>query len=141
MEEVVAGATASPRFYLLLLGSFAAAALVLAALGIYGVMSYSVAQRRNEIGIRMALGARPADVMRLVMNEAAGVVALGAVVGLVVAMWLARFMGGLLYGVGAADPITFAGVGALLAAVALLATYVPARRAVGVDPLQALRAE
>jgi putative ABC transport system permease protein len=141
MEEVVAGATASPRFYLLLLGSFAAAALVLAALGIYGVMSYSVAQRRNEIGIRMALGARPADVLRLVMNEAAGVVALGAAAGLLVAMFLARFMGGLLYGVGAADPITFAGVGGLLAAVALVATYVPARRAVGVDPLKALRAE
>jgi len=141
MEEVVAGATASPRFYLLLLGSFAAAALVLAALGIYGVMSYSVAQRRNEIGIRMALGARPADVMRLVMNEAAGVVALGAAAGLVVALLVTRMMGALLYGVAATDPVTFALVSVALTLVALLATYVPARRAIRVDPLKALRAE
>jgi len=141
MEQVVAGATASPRFYLLLLGSFAAAALVLAALGIYGVMSYSVAQRRNEIGIRMALGARPADVMRLVMNEAAGVVALGAAAGLVVALLVTRMMGALLYGVAATDPVTFALVSVALTLVALLATYVPARRAIRVDPLKALRAE
>jgi putative ABC transport system permease protein len=141
MDEVVARATASPRFYLLLLGSFAAAALALAAVGIYGVMSYSVAQRRNEIGIRMALGARSGDVLRLVMREAVGVLAIGGAIGLVVALLLTRLMGGLLYGVAATDPLTFAGVGALLAAVALVATYVPARRAVRVDPLSALRAE
>jgi len=141
MEEVVAAATSSPRFYLLLLGSFAAAALILAALGIYGVMSYSVAQRRNEIGIRMALGARRGDVLRLVMREAVGVVAIGGGIGLAVALLLTRLMGALLYGVGATDPITFVGVGALLALVALLATYVPARRAIRVDPLQALRTE
>jgi ABC-type antimicrobial peptide transport system permease subunit len=100
-----------------------------------------VAQRRNEIGIRMALGARPADVLRLVMKEAAGVVAVGAVAGLVVALLVTRMMGALLYGVGATDPVTFALVGAALTLVALLATYVPARRAVGVDPLKALRSE
>jgi len=141
MDEVVARATASPRFYLLLLGSFAAVALALAAIGIYGVMSYSVARRRNEIGIRMALGARSGDVLRLVMREAVGVVAIGGGIGLAVAWPLTRLMGGLLYGVGAADPATFMGVAALLSAVALVATYVPARRAVGVDPLKALRAE
>ncbi len=141
MDEVVARATASPRFYLLLLGSFAAAALALAAVGIYGVMSYSVARRTNEIGIRMALGARSGDVLRLVMREAVGVVAIGGGIGLAVAWLLTRLMGGLLYGVGAADPATFTGVAALLGAVALVATYVPARRAVRVDPLSALRAE
>jgi putative ABC transport system permease protein len=141
MDEVVARATASPRFYLLLLGSFAAAALALAAVGIYGVMSYSVAQRRNEIGIRMALGARSGDVLRLVMREAVGVVAIGGSIGLVVALLLTRLMAALLYGVGATDPVTFALVATLLTLVALLATYVPARRAIRVDPLKALRAE
>jgi predicted permease len=141
MDEVVARATASPRFYLLLLGSFAAAALALAAVGIYGVMSYSVARRTNEIGIRMALGARSGDVLRLVMREAVGVVAIGGGTGLAVAWLLTRLMGGLLYGVGSADPATFAGVGGVLTVVALLATYVPARRAVRVDPFKALRAE
>jgi putative ABC transport system permease protein len=141
MDEVVAGATASPRFYLLLLASFAAVALALAAVGIYGVMSYSVAQRRNEIGIRMALGAGSGDVLRLVMREAALVSAVGGAVGLVVALLVTRLMGALLYGVGATDPVTFVGVGALLAVVALLATYVPARRAIRVDPLKALRAD
>jgi predicted permease len=141
MTAVVAHATASPRFYLMLLGSFAAAALALAAVGIYGVMSYSVARRRSEIGIRMALGARPADVLRLVMREAIGVVAIGGGIGLAVAWLMTRLMGGLLYGVAATDPLTFALVGALLTLVALLATYVPARRAVRIDPLSALRAE
>jgi putative ABC transport system permease protein len=141
MDEVVAGATASPRFYLLLLASFAAVALALAAVGIYGVMSYSVAQRRNEIGIRMALGARSADVLRLVMREAVGVLAIGGGVGLAVALLLTRLMAALLYGVGAADPVTFTLVAALLTLVALLATYVPARRAIRADPLKALRAE
>jgi putative ABC transport system permease protein len=141
MDEVVARATASPRFYLLLLGSFASVALALAAVGIYGVMSYSVAQRQNEIGIRMALGARPANVLRLVMGEAMGVAAAGAAAGLAAALALTRLMSGLLYGVAATDPATFAGVGAVLIAVALAATYIPARRAVGVDPLRALRSE
>ena len=104
-------------------------------------MSYSVAQRQNEIGIRMALGARPADVLRLVMGEAMGVAAAGAAAGLAAALALTRLMSGLLYGVAATDPATFAGVGAVLIAVSLIATYIPARRAVGVDPLRALRSE
>jgi putative ABC transport system permease protein len=141
MDEVVAAATASSRFYLLLLGSFAAVALALAAVGIYGVMSYSVARRQNEIGIRMALGAQPADVLRLVMGEAAAVCAAGAAAGLAAALALSRLMSGLLYGVGATDPVTFAGVGAVLTFVAVVATYLPARRAVRGDPLAALRAE
>jgi putative ABC transport system permease protein len=116
-------------------------ALALAAIGIYGVMSYSVARRSTEIGIRMALGARPAHVLRLVMGEAALVAAVGGAVGLVVALLVTRLMGALLYGVAATDPVTFAAVGVVLAAVALLATYVPARRAVRVDPLSALRTE
>jgi putative ABC transport system permease protein len=141
MDDVVAHSTASPRFYLLLLGSFAAAALALAAVGIYGVMSYSVARRRGEIGIRMALGAKPGDVLRLVMGEAISVAAAGALVGLVAALALSRLMSGLLYGVAATDPITFAGVCAVLTVVALAATYIPARRAVRVDPLAALRCD
>jgi putative ABC transport system permease protein len=141
MDEVVSRSTASPRFYLLLLGSFAAVALALAAVGIYGVMSYSVARRRSEIGIRMALGARPADVLRLVMSEAIGVAAAGAAAGLFAALALSRLMSGLLYGVAATDPATFAGVCVVLTFVALTATYIPARRAVRVDPLTALRVE
>jgi predicted permease len=141
MDEVVARATASPRFYLLLLGTFAAVALALAAVGIYGVMSYSVARRTNEIGIRMALGARPADVLRLVMGEAGWVAAAGGAAGLLVAALLTRLMAGLLYGVAATDPVTFAAVLTVLTMVALVATYVPARRAVRVDPLAALRTE
>jgi len=139
MEEVVAHSTASPRFYLLLLGSFAAVALVLAAVGVYGVMSYSVARRRGEIGIRMALGARPRDVLALVMGESLGVAAAGAVSGLACALALTRLMSGLLYGVAASDPATFASVAAVLTLVALVAAWLPARRAIRADPLAALR--
>jgi putative ABC transport system permease protein len=141
MDEVVARSTASPRFYLLLLATFAGVALVLAAVGIYGVMSYSVARRRNEIGIRMALGAHPRTILRLVMGEAVRVSAAGAAAGLVAAVALTRSMSGLLYGVAPTDPATFAAVCALLTLVALVATYVPARRAIRVDPLAALRSE
>lgn len=141
MDAVVAQSTSSPRFYLLLLGTFAAVALAMAAVGIYGVTSYSVARRTNEIGIRMALGAKPADVLRLVMGEAAAVAAAGAIAGMVAALALSRLMAGLLYGVAATDPTTFAAVCAVLTLVALAATYVPARRAAGVEPLAALRCE
>jgi predicted lysophospholipase L1 biosynthesis ABC-type transport system permease subunit len=141
MEEVVERSTASSRFYLLLLASFATAALALAAVGVYGVMSYSVARRRGEIGIRMALGARPRDVLRLVMGESLAVAAAGAAAGLVGALALARLMTGLLYQVAPADPATFAAVCALLTMVALAAAWLPARRATRVDPLSALRAE
>jgi len=141
MEDVVSRSNARPRFYLLLLGSFAAVAVVLAALGIYGVMSYSVSRRFHEIGIRMALGAERADVVRLVVGEGMRVAAVGAAAGLAGALLLTRLMASLLYGVRATDPATFIGVALLLTAVALGASWIPARRATRVDPLTALRHE
>jgi predicted permease len=138
MEEVVAQSAAGPRFYLLLLGAFAAVAVLLAAVGIYGVMSYSVSRRTNEIGIRMALGAKPADVIRLVVGQGMVVAFAGAVVGLAGALGLTRLMSSLLYGVGASDPTTFLTVSLLLGAVALAASYVPARRASRIDPRRVL---
>jgi putative ABC transport system permease protein len=141
MDEVVAAATAAPRFHLLLLGAFAGLALLLAALGIYGVMSYTVSRRTNEIGIRMALGARPADVRWLIVGQGMAVVLAGAAAGLVGALALTRLMSSLLYGVGASDPATFLAVSLVLGAVALAASYLPARRATRIDPLAALRCE
>jgi putative ABC transport system permease protein len=141
MDDVVAQSTAGSRFLLLLLGSFAAAALALAAVGIYGVMSYSVACRTSEIGIRVALGATRGDVLRLVVGEALAVAGAGAAVGLLAALGLSRLMSSLLYAVTASDPLTFAGVCLLLAGVALAASSVPALRATRIDPLVALRSE
>jgi len=117
------------------------AALVLAAVGIYGVMSYSVACRTSEIGIRVALGATRGDVLRLVVGEALAVAGAGAAVGLLAALGLSRLMSSLLYAVTASDPLTFAGVCLLLAGVALAASSVPALRATRIDPLVALRSE
>jgi predicted permease len=139
MDAVVDAAMAQPRFYLLLLGAFAAVALTLAAVGIYGVISYSVTTRTREIGVRMALGATRAELLRLVVGQAMKVVVAGAAVGLAGALALTRLMETLLYGVGAADPLTFLSVSLVLVAVALLASYVPARRAMRADPLRALR--
>ncbi len=139
MAAVVNKATAAPRFYLVLLGAFSAVALLLAAVGIYAVMSYAVARRTNEIGIRMALGAARAQVLRLVLRQGAIVGIGGAVAGLVGALLLTRLMGSMLYGVGARDPLTFGAVAALLTAVALGASYLPARRAARLEPLRALR--
>ena len=141
MEQVVADSTAQPRFYLLLLGIFAGVALKLAAAGIYGVMSYSVARRTHEIGVRMALGAKGSDVLKLVTGQGTILALGGAAAGLAGALPLAHLMSSLLYGVRPADPLTFAVVSALLIAVAVLASYIPARRAAKVDPMVALRYE
>jgi putative ABC transport system permease protein len=141
MEERVAASVAQPRFYMLLLGIFAVAALFLAAIGIYGVLAYAVRQRSNEIGIRRALGARAHDVMRMVVGKAMLLAGGGLIAGLLASLALTRILSGLLYGVSATDPWTFAGVAILLAAVALLASLAPTRRAMRVDPMVALREE
>jgi predicted permease len=129
------------RYPLVLVGSFAVVALVLALIGTYGVISYSVAQRLRELGIRVALGARPAEIRWLVLRHAGALAGAGAAVGVLLAVALSRAAAGLMYGVGAAQPLIFGGVAALLAAMALAAALVPARRATRVDPLVALKAE
>src|SRR5216683_1342731 len=139
MEQLLTDSVAQPRFYSLLLGSFAGLALVLAMVGVYGVISYSVAQRTHELGIRIALGARVQHVLILVMGQAMMLVMLGAVIGLGTALALTRPLTKFLFDVNASDPMTFGGVALLLALVALIACYIPARRATKVDPLVALR--
>jgi len=141
MEEWLSRSVAARRFYMQLLVIFAMLALLLAGVGIYGVMNYAVAQRTHELGIRMALGANTGNVMRLVMRQGMGMTFVGVVIGLGAAFLLTRSMKGMLFVVGPADPLTFALIAALLAAVALLACYIPARRATKVDPLVALRDE
>ncbi len=141
MTELVQGSFAARHFTLALLGAFALVALVLAGIGVYGVMAYAVSRRTREIGLRMALGARAEDVVRLVLGQAMAVAAAGVVVGMAGALALRRVVVSMLFGVGASDPTTFLLVAALLALVALAAGYVPARRAARVDPSAALRAE
>jgi putative ABC transport system permease protein len=141
LEQLWGISIAPQRFNVWLFGSFAALALLLAAIGIYGVMAYNVAQRTREIGIRMAMGARRSDVLRLVLTQSILPAATGVFLGLSVALAVTRLMASLLFGLTATDPATFAVVALLLILVALAATYMPARRATQVDPLVALRYE
>jgi putative ABC transport system permease protein len=141
MEEVRGRGQTSARFATLLLGFFAGLALLLAGVGVYGVVSYSVGQRTREIGVRMAVGAGEYDVLRMVLAKAVLLILVGVGLGLVGAFALTRVMGTLLHGISATDPATFVGVSALLVTVGLLASYIPARRASRVDPTVALRYE
>jgi putative ABC transport system permease protein len=141
MDEYVSASVAAPRFNTILLGAFAALALVLAAVGIFGVISYSVAQRTQELGIRRALGADSWSVMRLVLAQGLGLAGIGLAIGLAGAFAVTRMLESLLFGVTSTDPLTFVAVGATLIMVAALASYLPARRAASVDPMVALRDE
>jgi predicted permease len=138
---IFAASTGARRFNLVLIGIFSATALLLAIAGIYGVLAYSVARRTREMGVRMALGASAGNVLRLVLGQAAVTTTVGVFLGLVGSFILMRFLQSMLFEVGAADPLTFAAVALLLFAVALLAAYLPARRATKVDPMVALRYE
>jgi predicted permease len=141
MEEVVAHTIAQKRFSMTLLAVFAGIALLLASVGVYGVLSYLVGQRIQEIGVRMALGAQRFDVLQMILSDGARMTLTGAGIGIIAALGLTRLMSSMLFGVKAADPITFAGVTVVLCGLALLACYVPARRAMNVDPIVALRYE
>jgi putative ABC transport system permease protein len=141
MEQLRGEIISDRRFTLILVGVFAALALFLASIGIYGVISYSVAQRTREIGIRMALGASPRQVLRMVVGGGAKLAVIGIVIGAVGALVLTQFIRSFLYGVSPSDPLTFTGISFILAGVAMLASYVPARRAMKVDPNTALRYE
>jgi predicted permease len=141
MDEIVSGSMAERRFSMVLLSVFSTLALILASIGLYGVISYVVGQRTQEIGVRMAVGAKGSDILRLILKGAGKLVAVGVVAGLAMAFAVTRLMSSLLYGVRATDPLTFVAVTALLSLVALAAGYIPARRATKVDPMVALRHE
>jgi len=141
MEQYLEASTAPRRFNLTLLLVFAAAALVLAAVGLYGVISYGVVQRTHEIGVRLTLGAMRRDVLRLVVGQGMRLAATGVALGLAAGLLLTRVASSLLFGVSATDPATFAGIAVLVLAVAFFACFIPARRATRVTPIVALRSE
>jgi predicted permease len=141
MDQVLAHSLALRNFMMLLLSIFGGLALVLASVGIYGVVCFAVSQRTREIGVRMALGARPADVLRMILMEGLKLVAVGVVIGVGAALMLTRLLEGMVYGVSMRDPLIFVLVNLLMVAVSLAACYVPARRAMRVDPITALRYE
>ncbi|MGH9936017.1 MAG: FtsX-like permease family protein, partial [Blastocatellia bacterium] len=141
LDQYMTSSVAEPKFGALLLGLFASLALILTCIGLYGVMSYTVTQRTHELGIRMALGAQTRDVLKLVIRQGMGLTLLGAAIGIAGAAALTRMMKSWLFGVSPTDLLTFATVALLLTIVALLACWIPARRATKVDPLVALRSE
>ncbi len=141
MAQIMGDSVSQPRLYMLLLGIFAAIALVLAAVGIYGVMNYSVNQRKHEIGIRMAIGAQPSDILKMIVGQGMLLASIGVAIGIIAAFFLGRIVEMLLFGVSGRDPMTFIGLPIVLVLVALVASYFPARRATRVDPVIALRAE
>jgi ABC-type antimicrobial peptide transport system permease subunit len=141
LNQIVSNSISAPRFYAVLLGTFAAVAIVLAAVGIYGLLAYTVAQRVREIGVRMALGASRRGILALVLGHGALLAAIGVTAGLVGAFVVTRYLSSLLFGITPLDPATFIAVSLVFGGVALLAAYVPARRATRVDPLVALRSE
>jgi len=141
MEARLSASVAAPRFYALLLGLFALMALLLAAIGIYGVLSYNVSQRHREIGVRMALGAAGRDILSMVLGQGLTLAVVGIAIGVAGAFATTRFLRTLLFGITVTDPLTYAGITVLLTGVALLACWIPARRAIRVDPMTALRYE
>jgi ABC-type antimicrobial peptide transport system permease subunit len=141
LENLMAGKASGTRFIALLMGIFAGVALILAAAGIYGIMSYAVTQRMHEIGVRLALGAQTRDVLKMVLGQGMWITGIGLALGIGSAFVVTRLLSSLLFGVSPTDPVTFIGVGLLLAIISFLASYLPARRAMRVDPMTALRYE